>query len=48
MKYLNLDVIPISGNITKTNVLTIHTKEKEKLKQTLAAIPNRICLTSNL
>ena len=48
MKYLNPDVMPISRNTAKADVLTIHMREKEKLKQTLAAIPNRICLTSDL
>ena len=32
MKHLNLDVMPISRNTAKTNVLTIHMREKKKLK----------------
>ena len=45
---MNPDELPISRNIAKAYVFNIHMREKEKLKQTLASIPNRICLTSDL
>ncbi|XP_057722344.1 zinc finger BED domain-containing protein RICESLEEPER 2-like isoform X1 [Arachis stenosperma] len=48
VQYLNPNVMPISSDTIRADVLKIHMREKEKLKQTLASIPNRICLTSYL
>ncbi|RZC16563.1 putative AC transposase [Glycine soja] len=48
LKYLNLDVIPISRNIAKVDVLKIDMMKKEKLKELIARIPSRISLTFDL
>ena len=48
LKYLNPDVKLISRNTTTSDVLKVYLNEKEGLKDELAKIPNRICLTSNL
>ncbi|KAG4996950.1 hypothetical protein JHK84_027983 [Glycine max] len=48
LKYLNPDVIPISRNTTKVDVLKIHMREKEKLKELMVRIPSRISLTYDL
>ncbi|XP_061359775.1 zinc finger BED domain-containing protein RICESLEEPER 2-like [Gastrolobium bilobum] len=46
--YLCPDLIHISRNTLKKEVFSSYLKEKEKLKNTLATIRNRICLTSDL
>ncbi|KAK7261864.1 hypothetical protein RIF29_28187 [Crotalaria pallida] len=48
LKYLNPDWIPVSRNTVKADVLKVYMREKQRLKETLASIPNRICLTSDL
>ncbi|XP_061374142.1 zinc finger BED domain-containing protein RICESLEEPER 2-like [Gastrolobium bilobum] len=45
VNYLNPDAILISRNMIVADVLNIYKKEKEKLKQIMASIPTRICLT---
>ncbi|WRX28662.1 HAT [Theobroma cacao] len=47
-KYVNPDVVMLSRNTVVSDVQRIHLREKEKLKQAMAKIPNRICLTSDL
>jgi len=46
--YLNLDVVLLSRNTIKTDVLRIFMREKNSLKEELMSIPSRICLTSDL
>nr|GMD43969.1 zinc finger BED domain-containing protein RICESLEEPER 2-like [Ipomoea batatas] len=46
-KYLNPDVPSISRNTLVSDITKIYFQEKEKLKQVLANIKNRICLTSD-
>ncbi|KAF7801124.1 zinc finger BED domain-containing protein RICESLEEPER 2-like [Senna tora] len=48
IKYLNPDVIMPSRNTVVSDVKKIYEKEKEKLKQEMARIPNRVCLTSDV
>ncbi|KAF7802447.1 zinc finger BED domain-containing protein RICESLEEPER 2-like [Senna tora] len=48
IKYLNPDVIMPSRNTAVSDVKKIYEKEKEKLKQEMARIPNRVCLTSDV
>nr|GMD48446.1 zinc finger BED domain-containing protein RICESLEEPER 2-like [Ipomoea batatas] len=47
-KYLNPDVPSISRNTLVSDITKIYFQEKEKLKQVLANIKNRICLTSDV
>nr|GMD40798.1 zinc finger BED domain-containing protein RICESLEEPER 2-like [Ipomoea batatas] len=47
-KYLNPDVPSISRNTLVSDITKIYFEEKEKLKQVLANIKNRICLTSDV
>nr|GMD63609.1 zinc finger BED domain-containing protein RICESLEEPER 2-like [Ipomoea batatas] len=44
-KYLNPDIPCISRNTLVSDITKLYLKEKEKLKQVLANIQNRICLT---
>lgn len=48
MKYVNPDGACISRNTLISDVSRTYSREKEKLKQVLASIRNRICLTSDL
>ncbi|KAF7821619.1 zinc finger BED domain-containing protein RICESLEEPER 2-like [Senna tora] len=48
IKYLNPDVIMPSRNTVVSDVKKIYEKEKEKLKQEMARIPNRVCFTSDV
>ncbi|KAF7835544.1 zinc finger BED domain-containing protein RICESLEEPER 2-like [Senna tora] len=48
IKFLNPDVIMPSRNTAVSDIKKIYEKEKEKLKQEMARIPNRVCLTSNV
>lgn len=47
-KYVNPDVVMPSRNTAVSDVQRIHLREKEKLKQAMAKVPNRICLTSDV
>lgn len=47
-KYLNPDVKHITRNTAKADVLKLHKKHKEILREQLISCPNRICLTSDL
>uniref|UniRef100_A0A2N9GBF8 HAT C-terminal dimerisation domain-containing protein n=1 Tax=Fagus sylvatica TaxID=28930 RepID=A0A2N9GBF8_FAGSY len=46
--YLNPDVKHISRNTAKADVLKVHRKEKDNIRNMLKSIPGRICLTSDL
>ncbi|XP_061373378.1 zinc finger BED domain-containing protein RICESLEEPER 3-like [Gastrolobium bilobum] len=46
--YICPDLIHISRNTLKKDVYNLYLKEKEKLKNTLVSIRNKICLTSDL
>ncbi|KAA8525070.1 hypothetical protein F0562_007066 [Nyssa sinensis] len=46
--FLNPIVKPITRNTTKSDVLKLYKREKDKLKHVIESIPSRICLTSNL
>ncbi|RYR73194.1 hypothetical protein Ahy_A02g007537 [Arachis hypogaea] len=48
VKYISSTLGLITRNILKKDVLKIYSRKKEKLKSTLVAIPNRVCLTSDL
>lgn len=48
ISYLCFEVIPISRNISKANMLRICEREKTIIKKLLCAIFGRICLTSDL
>ncbi|RYR50204.1 hypothetical protein Ahy_A07g036794 [Arachis hypogaea] len=48
VKYISPTLGLITRNTLKEDVLKIYSREKEKLKSTLLAIPNRVCLTSDL
>ncbi|KAF7810184.1 zinc finger BED domain-containing protein RICESLEEPER 2-like [Senna tora] len=48
IKYLNPNVIMPSRNTAISDVKKNYEKEKEKLKQEMARIPNRVCLTSDV
>ena len=47
-KYINLDVVINSKNTAVADVQKIYLREKEKLKQAMAKIPYRVCLTSDV
>nr|GMD60380.1 zinc finger BED domain-containing protein RICESLEEPER 2-like [Ipomoea batatas] len=47
-KYLNPDIPCISRNTLVSDITKLYLKEKEKLKQVLANIQNRICLTYDI
>nr|GLL41695.1 zinc finger BED domain-containing protein RICESLEEPER 2-like [Ipomoea trifida] len=47
-KLLNPDAPMISRNTVVSDINKLYLKEKNKLKQVLTSIPNRICLTSDL
>jgi hypothetical protein len=46
--YLNPDVKHISRNTAKADILKVHRKEKDNIRNMLKSIPGRICLTSDL
>jgi len=48
INYLGLDAIMISRNTVKADIGRMYMKEKIMLKELLASIPSRICLTSDL
>ncbi|KZV51661.1 hypothetical protein F511_28886, partial [Dorcoceras hygrometricum] len=48
VKYINPAMQCISGHTLVSNITRIYMRVKVKLKQTLANIQNRICLTSDL
>ena len=48
MKYINPDVVPISKDTVCSDIQKIYLRKKEKLKQLIAKILNRVCLTSNV
>ncbi|KAM3216230.1 hypothetical protein P3L10_025671 [Capsicum annuum] len=47
LDYVNPEVIMPSRNTSIVDVQKVYFKEKEKLRQALAKIPNRVCLTSD-
>lgn len=47
VNYISPDVMLPSRNTCVADNKKVYIREKEKLKQTLAKIPNTICLTSN-
>ncbi|PHT48251.1 hypothetical protein CQW23_12459 [Capsicum baccatum] len=47
LDYVNPEVIMPSRNTSVVDVQKVHFKEKEKLRQASAKIPNRVCLTSD-
>ncbi|RYR49487.1 hypothetical protein Ahy_A07g035995 [Arachis hypogaea] len=48
VKYISPTLGLITRNTLKEDVLKIYLREKEKFKSTLLAIPNRVCLISDL
>ena len=48
IKFLNAEAPPISRNTLKSDVIKVYSKEKEKLKSSLALLGGRICLTLDL
>ena len=48
ISYLNPDACLVSRNTIKSDVLKIHRKEKNMLKEEFRKIGNRICLTSDM
>lgn len=46
--YLNSTVKTISRNTAKSDILKMYEREKEYLKNELAVIPSRVCLTSDM
>ena len=48
VKYINPDVVHISRNTICSDIQKIYLRKKEKLKQLLTKIPNRVCLTSDV
>ncbi|KAM3361532.1 hypothetical protein P3S68_016386 [Capsicum galapagoense] len=47
LDYVNPEVIMPSRNTSVVDVQKVYFKEKERLRQALAKIPNRVCLTSD-
>lgn len=47
VNYISPDVMMPSRNICVADVKKVYTRGKEKLRQILTKIPNRICLTSD-
>ncbi|EOY19162.1 T6D22.19, putative [Theobroma cacao] len=47
-QYVNPNVVMHCRNTTISDVRRIHLREKEKLKQVMVKVPNRICLTSDV
>ncbi|KAH0635744.1 hypothetical protein KY289_035659 [Solanum tuberosum] len=45
--YVNPELVMPSRNTSVVDVQKVYFREKEKLKQVLVKIPNRVCLTSN-
>ncbi|XP_049358705.1 zinc finger BED domain-containing protein RICESLEEPER 2-like [Solanum verrucosum] len=45
--YVNLELVMPSRNTSVVDVQKVYFREREKLKQVLAKIPNRVCLTSD-
>jgi len=48
ISYLNPDACLVSRNTIRSDVMKIHMKEKNTLKEEYRKISNRICLTSDL
>ena len=48
VKYINPDVVPIFKNTVCSDIQKIYLREKEKLKQLLTKISNRVCLTFDM
>jgi len=47
VKYLNLCAEMVSRNTIVSDIEKIYDKKRTKLKEIMAKIPNRICLTSD-